>query len=174
MSFVGGYLNACELYSYKKNIERRSVGNPLERKRFSEHVESRYDVGGRTWPTRLPGTRSVVQLQRELNLSRIGGRISSRINLAKIRALEVERARTDNPVTGKSRGVEVWMIEDVEEFRAELQTEAVGETEILAKREIQPAEARSSNLRRAASQSSQAGQGNTPKWLVEHRNGCID
>ena len=83
-----------------------------------------------------PGTQtlsSVIEFQGELNLSRIIWRIPGRINLAKVRTLEVERAWSGDPVApaGKSRGVEVWMIENVEEFPAELQTEAFGETEIL-------------------------------------------
>src|SRR5215475_1013091 len=93
-------------------------------------------VGLRTSCVTARSTRGlslIIQLQGELNLSRIVGRITSRINLAKIRTLEVERAWGGNHVApaGKSRGVEVWMIENVEEFPAELQTEAFGETEIL-------------------------------------------
>jgi hypothetical protein len=80
----------------------------------------------------------VVQLQGELNLSRIVWRIPGRINPAKVRTLEVERAWGGDPVApaGKSRGVEVWMIKNVEAFPAELQTEALGETEILENREV--------------------------------------
>jgi hypothetical protein len=109
------------------------------------------------------GARLVVQLQGELNLSRIVWRITSRINLAKIRTLEIERAWGGSPVApaGKSRGVEVWMIENVEEFPAELQTEAVGKREVLEKREVQPSEVRPGNLGGAAAQSGNAGQGNT-------------
>jgi integrase len=102
----------------------------------------------------------VVQLQSELNLSRIVRSIASRPNLAKIRTLEVERSG-DCSRAGAG-GVEVGVVENVEEFRTELEAEAFCELEILEKRKVQPAKSRSGSLGCAAAQGIQARQGNAP------------
>src|ERR1700720_4246660 len=81
----------------------------------------------------LPGVLQSleVQLQSELDLSRIVGRITSRSNLSKVRAgVVVRTADSHNTIAAKSRGVEVRVIENVEELRTELQLEALGKLEV--------------------------------------------
>ena len=63
-----------------------------------------------------------VQLQSELDLSRIVGSIASRSDLSKVRTGVVVRAAdSHNTVAAESGSVEVRVVEDVEELRTELQ-----------------------------------------------------
>ena len=72
-----------------------------------------------------------VQLQSKLDLSRIVRSIASRSNFAEVSTGEVGGAADrDDAVATESRSVEVWMIENVEELRPELQAEALIKLEI--------------------------------------------
>ena len=116
-----------------------------------------------------------VQFQSELDLSRIERSIASRPDPAEgvrtkcsvtIRR-EVKRSRDRvDAVATESRSVEVRVIENVEELRPELELEPFVELEILEGREVQPLEARSSNLRGAATQSGSASQRNASVWRI--------
>src|SRR5258708_17468564 len=94
----------------------------------------------------------VIQLQSELDLSRIVWSITRRADLAEVlRVGEIRGAGDGNDaVAAESRSVEVWMIEDVEDLRSELQAEAFREFEILEDRKVEPVEAGSDYLGHAA------------------------
>src|SRR5215469_1126386 len=97
--------------------------------------------GGSAFPSMA--SKSEVQLQGELNLTRIIGRVTRRSDLAEVAAGEVARsANGDYSVAAEVRRIEVRVIEDVEHLRAELQPEALGEQEVLKDREVQSSEAR--------------------------------
>src|ERR1700675_1459981 len=95
----------------------------------------------------------VVQLQRELDLSRIVGSIARGSNGAKrprakgsvsVRR-EVERpGNCAHPVAGEFGRVEVRVVENVEELSAKLEPETLAKLEVLECREVQPFETRSS------------------------------
>src|SRR5689334_7341153 len=109
----------------------------------------------------LPGEISSsleVQLQSELDLSRIIRGITSRADRSKVRARVVVRtADGHDTVATESGRVEVRVIENVEELGTELQLEALRELEVFEEREIQPVEARSGNLGWRTTQNVQAG-----------------
>jgi len=82
-------------------------------------------------------SKLVVQLQSELNLSRIVGGIASGSNLAKVRAGEIGcTGDGDNAVAAKPRSIEVRVVEYIEELSPELQHKSFGELEIFERREI--------------------------------------
>jgi len=91
----------------------------------------------------------VIELQRELDLSRIVWSIARRADLAEVRARKVRRAgNCDHTVAAKSRSIEVGVVQDVEELRPELQAEALLHLKFLKSGEIQPAEIWSDDLPR--------------------------
>src|SRR5208282_1264454 len=91
--------------------------------------------------------------QSELDLPRIIGSIARRTDLAKAGTSEITRARNrDHAVTAKIRCVEVRVVEDVKELRAELQPESFRERNVLEQREVHALEGRAGNLVRAAPQ----------------------
>ncbi len=84
------------------------------------------------FPGKNATVRSVVQLQSELNLSRIIGSITSRSNFSEVRIGVVTRIRDrDNTIAAKIGSVEIRVIEDVEELRPELQRKTLAEFEVL-------------------------------------------
>src|SRR4029077_3825568 len=110
--------------------------------------------------------RSVVELQSELDLPRVVGSVTRRTDFAESRLVggvcKVRRSGDCyDTVAAKPGGVEVGMVEDVKDFRTELQSEALVESEVLEEGQVQPVESRSGDLRHAA-QSICSGQRNTP------------
>src|SRR5260370_37203035 len=89
----------------------------------------------------------VIQLQSELDLSRIVGSITRRSDLAKACVCEIARPRDgDNPVAAEVGRVEIRVIENIEDLRTELHAEALGEREILEDGEVQSVESGPVNL----------------------------
>src|SRR5258708_39534909 len=82
----------------------------------------------------------VIQLQSKLDLSRIVWSITRRTDLAEVlRVGEIRGAGGGNDaVAAESRSVEVWMIEDVEDLRSQLQAEAFRELEFLEDGQVEP------------------------------------
>ena len=96
-----------------------------------------------------------IQLQRELNLSRTIASVASRRSFAECSTAESSvpvrrevRGTADgiNPVAPESWGVEVRMVQDVKELRAEFHAESLGDLEVLEEREIQPVISRTGKL----------------------------
>jgi len=111
---------------------------------------------------------SVIQLYRELNLTRIIRSIARRSNFAKAGVGEVTRSRyRGNAVSTKVGSIEVRVVQDVEELRPELQPESLGDLEIPEHREIHTLEWWPSDLVRRTSQDRNgAWQSRTRRWLA--------
>src|SRR5882724_967465 len=115
------------------------------------YQEERQEKTGRSFlgspPLRVVVSVLVVELERKLNLARIVRRVARRADKPEVRVLEIRGTRyRDHTVTAKSRRVEVRMIQNVEDFRSELQTESFLDREILEDGEIQPVETGSRHL----------------------------
>src|SRR6202012_886317 len=101
---------------------------------------------------------SVVELESELDLARIVRSVARRTDFAEGRAVVIARVGDGhNTVAAEVRCVEVRAVGDVEEFRAELQAEALFDLEVLEEGHVEPVEAGSGDLCNSA-QSGGAGQ----------------
>lgn len=89
----------------------------------------------------------VVELESELDLPRVVRRIASRADQAEVGVGVICRSTDSyNSVTAKAWRVEVRMVEDVEDFRPELQSIPFLKHKILKDRKVQPVETRAGNL----------------------------
>jgi len=102
-----------------------------------------------------------------LNLPRIVRSIARRSNLAEVVIRKVRRSRDRYyTVPSKAGSIEVRMVEDVEDFRPELQTEAFVEHDVLEEREVQAMEAGTRHLSNAAETGRAPARG-ALCWLTE-------
>src|SRR3984885_4200123 len=113
----------------------------------------------------------VIQFQSELDLPRIVGSIACRTDLAKSRTGEIAgTGDRHNTVSAEIGCVEVWMVDYVKEFSAELQHESLAQSHVLERGEVQPLERWSGNLvRRTADCRQRAGQSCARRRLAERR-----
>lgn len=89
----------------------------------------------------------VVELESELDLPRVVRRIASRADQSEVGVGVICRSTDSyNSVTAKAWRVEVRMVEDVEDFRPELQPIPFLKHKILKDRKVQPVETRARNL----------------------------
>src|SRR5215475_4577311 len=94
---------------------------------------------------------SVVELQSELDLPRIVGSIAGGTDSSKVAVRPIGRAGNRNhAVAAEAGSIEVRMVEDVEDFRSELELTLLVERNVLEEGQVKPVEARSRNLRYAA------------------------
>src|ERR1017187_1724353 len=108
-------------------ITRRAAGSCRRTRTAAEKTLLRSAFSGKN-----ATSGSVVQLQSELDLSRIVGSIASGSNFSEVRIRVVARiGDRDNTVATKIWSVEVRMIENVEELRPELHRETLAEPEVL-------------------------------------------
>ena len=91
--------------------------------------------------------RLVVQLQSELDLPRIVGSVAGGADFAEGGAVVVAGVGDgSDAVAAEVGGVEIRMVEDVEEFGPELKTETLVELEVLEEGDIKAVEARTWHL----------------------------
>ncbi len=110
------------------------------------------------------------ELKGELDLARIVWSVTSRTDFAEVAAGEISGATDcDNAVAAESRRVEVRVVGQVKDFRAELELFLLGYQEILKDREVQSVEAGTGNLCDASQVCKGAGANRARSRIGESR-----
>jgi hypothetical protein len=108
------------------------------------------------------------ELERELDLPRVIRSVAGRANSSKVTICEIRRTTDrDNAVTAKTRRVEVRVVGDVKDFRAELKLTFFVERKILKDGKVQTVEAGTWNLRDSAQVGKGAGTDSARGWVGE-------